>query len=85
MAFNQKELGLLGYTGSAPNLSNHLYFYANTEEDTVTTAGFFNAATAQMRVGDFIFIGDTGQIVHVSAINATTGAVTVQVTAAPSS
>lgn len=41
MAFAKSELSLMAYNGVAAG-ANHLWFYANSAEDDITAAGFFD-------------------------------------------
>jgi hypothetical protein len=68
MAFNIKELAPMGYTGAAPNLANHFWFYANSAADDIDGAGFFNAAAPSMRPGDLVIDGAGRKVRFVNTI-----------------
>jgi len=73
MAFNREELSQMAYTGAGTG--NAFWFYTNSDEDTVTSSGYFDDASEELRVGDLIFDVDGAGFVAVSAIS--DGAVTV--------
>jgi hypothetical protein len=58
MAFTVSELSLMAYTGA--NGGHHQLAYANTAEDDVAAAGFFNDASGILKVGDRIYDIDGG-------------------------
>jgi len=54
MAFDKTKLELLA--GSGANLSLYAYTTAADAKAAVDTAGYFNGASATLRVGDFMLI-----------------------------
>lgn len=58
MAYDAKELARLGGAG-AGDTQFSLYYYANTADDTVTAANFFDPSADQIRTGDLILAGGT--------------------------
>lgn len=76
MAFNQNELALHGLNASVADSLFREYVYANSEGDTVTATGFFNAAADELSVGNTIYVINTGITFRVSAISGA-GVVTV--------
>lgn len=73
MAFAQKELSLMAYTGA--DVGFRQWAYANSAEDDVTAANFFDDAATELKVNDSIYTIDDGLTYRVSAI--ADGAVTV--------
>jgi len=73
MAFNREELSQMAYTGAGTG--NAFWFYTNSDGNTVTASGYFDAASEELQVGDLIFDVDGAGFVAVSAIS--DGAVTV--------
>lgn len=67
MAFVRSELSLMAYTGA--DTGHSFWFYANSEGDTLTDAGYFNDAVPEIRVGDLIYDVDGGEFVRVTAIS----------------
>lgn len=59
MAFTASQVSLMASTGAATT-QNNLWFYTNSAADTVTGTGFFNPVSHLLRVGDLIFLGNTG-------------------------
>lgn len=58
MAFERTELSLMAYTGTVEG--NHFYFYANTAEDDVTAANFFDEEAESISNGDLLYDSSTG-------------------------
>ena len=79
MAFEQKNL--IKLAGANPSV----HTYVSTDSvAAVTTSGYFNAATNDLKQGDYILITDTNAgAVAVAGVISGTGAVTV-VLATPS-
>lgn len=75
MAFTMEQLSAMATTGAADG--NTLYYYSNSAADDPLAAGYFNAATQQLRQGDLILDGATGRTLRVSSV---TGAAVVTVT-----
>ena len=73
MAFNREELSQMAYTGAGTG--NAFWFYTNSDGNTVTSSGYFDDVSEELRVGDLIFDVDGAGFVAVSAIS--DGAVTV--------
>lgn len=74
MAFDQKELSLMAYSGAGTG-GHRFYFYTNSEGDTVTGANFFDAAAEQLGVGDVIL--DVDGAVMYTVVSITEGEVVV--------
>lgn len=82
MAFDRKELALVAVSGAGDAVS-HVYLYANSAEDTVTAANFFDPAADQINTGDILFV--TGGVPRLTSLTNTAGVITltdIDVTAA---
>jgi hypothetical protein len=67
MAFEQKELSLMAYSGAGTG-GHRFYFYTNSESDNVAAAGFFDNAAEQVGVGDVILDVDGAVMYTVASI-----------------
>ena len=72
MAFDKTKLELLA--GSGANLSLYAYTTSADAKAAVDTAGYFNAASATLRVGDFLLIKASDGY-GIAVVNANSGGV----------
>ena len=63
--FQRKELSLMAYNGVEDG-ANHLWFYLNSAEDDVAATGFFDDLADEVTDYDFIYVGATGQVGHLT-------------------
>lgn len=82
MAYDSKQMALVAVSGAGAEIQ-HIYLYANTDGDTVTAAGYFNPAQAQINTGDILFVA--GAAPRLTSLTNTAGVITltdIDVTAA---
>lgn len=74
MAYNASELACLGVSGAGSAI-NHVYFYANSADDTVTAANFFDSSADQINTGDVLIVG--GASPRLASLVNTAGVITL--------